>query len=71
MDHKGNKQWVWLALDADTREIVGVHIGDLEEVGEAAPPASRAYFVALRVRGARSGPRSAACGRSIHSQLKS
>lgn len=23
----GNKQWVWLALDADTREIVGVYIG--------------------------------------------
>ncbi len=31
MDHKGNKQWVWLALDADTREIVGVHIGDRDE----------------------------------------
>lgn len=28
VDNKGNKQWVWLALDADTREIVGVHIGD-------------------------------------------
>ena len=27
VDHKGNKQWVWLGLDADTREIVGVHIG--------------------------------------------
>lgn len=25
---KGNKQWVWLAQDAQTREIVGVHIGD-------------------------------------------
>lgn len=25
---KGNKQWVWLALDAQTREIVGVHVGD-------------------------------------------
>ena len=23
----GNKQWVWLALDANTREIVGVYIG--------------------------------------------
>ena len=31
MDHKGNKQWVWLALDADTREIVGVYIGDRDE----------------------------------------
>jgi IS1 family transposase len=27
VDNKGNKQWVWLALDADTREIVGVYIG--------------------------------------------
>ncbi len=24
--NKGNKQWVWLTLDADTREIVGVYI---------------------------------------------
>ncbi len=28
VDHKGNKQWVWIALDADTREIVGLYIGD-------------------------------------------
>ncbi len=26
--HKGNKQWVWLALDANTREVIGCHIGD-------------------------------------------
>ncbi len=32
VDNKGNKQWVWLALDADTREIVGVHIGDHDEL---------------------------------------
>jgi IS1 family transposase len=25
---KDEKQWVWLALDRDTREIVGVYIGD-------------------------------------------
>lgn len=25
---KANKQWIWLALDATTREIVGVYIGD-------------------------------------------
>jgi IS1 family transposase len=25
---KENKQWIWLAMDADTREIVGVFIGD-------------------------------------------
>ena len=28
VDDKGNKQWVWLALDVQTREIVGCHIGD-------------------------------------------
>jgi insertion element IS1 protein InsB len=28
VDDKGNKQWVWLALDVETREIVGCHIGD-------------------------------------------
>jgi IS1 family transposase len=28
VDHKGNKQWVWLALDAASREIVGCFIGD-------------------------------------------
>ena len=28
VDSKGNKQWVWLALDRTTREIIGCHIGD-------------------------------------------
>ena len=28
VDNKGNKQWVWLAIDADTREVIGYHIGD-------------------------------------------
>ena len=27
VDHKGNKQWVWLALDAETREIIAAHVG--------------------------------------------
>ena len=31
MDNKGNKQWVWLALDADTREAVGIYIGARDE----------------------------------------
>lgn len=31
VDNKQNKQWVWLALDADTREIVGVYIGARDE----------------------------------------
>lgn len=29
--HKGQKQWVWLALDADTREVVGAAVGDRSE----------------------------------------
>lgn len=28
VDDKGNKQWVWLALDVTTREIVGCYLGD-------------------------------------------
>ena len=28
VDNKGNKQWVWLAIDAKTREVIGCHIGD-------------------------------------------
>ncbi len=31
VNHKGNKKWVWLALDSKTREIVGVYIGDRDE----------------------------------------
>ncbi len=26
--NKDNNQWVWLALDAQTRDLVGVHIGN-------------------------------------------
>lgn len=28
VDDKGNQQWVWLAMDAQSREIIGCHIGD-------------------------------------------
>ena len=28
VDDKGNEQWVWLALDVATREIVGCYIGN-------------------------------------------
>lgn len=28
VDDKKNKQWVWLAIDAETREIIGCYIGD-------------------------------------------
>lgn len=31
VDHKGNKQWIWLALDADTREIIGARVGERSE----------------------------------------
>ena len=30
VDHQGNKQWVWLALDVHTREIIGAHLGSRE-----------------------------------------
>lgn len=30
---KSNKQWIWFALDAKTREIVGVHLGDRSREG--------------------------------------
>ncbi len=33
VNDKGNKQWIWLALDVATREIVGVHVGDRSEQG--------------------------------------
>jgi IS1 family transposase len=31
VDNKRNKQWIWLGLDVDTREIVGVYIGARDE----------------------------------------
>jgi IS1 family transposase len=31
VQHKGNKQWIWLALDAETREILAVYVGDRSE----------------------------------------
>ena len=44
--NKNNKQWVWLALDQQTREIVGVYIGNRDEKGakglwESLPPVYR------------------------------
>jgi IS1 family transposase len=46
VNHKGNKQWVWLALDVKTRKLVGVRIGDRSEAGakalwQALPPVYR------------------------------
>jgi IS1 family transposase len=34
VDNKGNQQWVWLALDTQTREIVGVQMVDRSAVSE-------------------------------------
>jgi IS1 family transposase/transposase-like protein len=31
-----NKQWVWLAIDRDTREVVGVHVGNRDAFGAQA-----------------------------------
>lgn len=52
MDHKSNKQWVWLALDSQTREIVGIHIGDRDEkaakkLWDSLPPVYRQCAVAF------------------------
>jgi insertion element IS1 protein InsB len=46
VNNKGSKQWVWLALDAHTREIVGVYIGARDEAAarklwESLPPVYR------------------------------
>ncbi|NBD15759.1 MAG: hypothetical protein GVY04_06310 [Cyanobacteria bacterium] len=51
VDNKGNKQWVWLALDANTREIVGVYIGARDEAAarklwESLPPLYRQCAIA-------------------------
>ena len=51
MDNKGHKQWVWLALDADTREIVGVYIGACDaaaarKLWESLPPVYRQCAIA-------------------------
>jgi len=31
--HKGNKQWIWLAMDGGSRDIVGLHIGNRDKQG--------------------------------------
>ena len=51
VNNKGNKQWVWLALDATTREIVGVYIGARDEFAarelwKSLPPVYRECAVA-------------------------
>jgi IS1 family transposase/transposase-like protein len=36
VQNKEDKQWVWLAIDRGTREIVGVHVGDRSAEGARA-----------------------------------
>ncbi len=31
--NKENKQWIWLAIDVDSREIVGVYVGSRDQQG--------------------------------------
>ena len=51
VDNKRNKQWLWLGLDVDTREIVGVYIGARDEAAAqqlwaSLPPVYRQCAVA-------------------------
>ena len=44
--NKKNKQWIWLALDIETKEIVGVYIGErsrqgAERLWQSLPPLYR------------------------------
>jgi insertion element IS1 protein InsB len=44
--NKGNKQWIWIALDQKTREIVRLYIGDrskksASELWQSLPPVYR------------------------------
>jgi len=36
VNHKDNKQWVWIAIDAKTREIVGLPVGDRSQTSAKA-----------------------------------
>ena len=46
VEDKGNEQWVWLALDVETREIVGCYIGDRS--GESAQALGRSLPAVYR-----------------------
>jgi IS1 family transposase len=36
VDHKNNKQWVWIAIDVKTREIIGLSIGNRSQTSARA-----------------------------------
>lgn len=49
--NKGNKQWIWLAIDVNSREIVGVYVGKRDQQGaqglwDSLPPVYRQCAVA-------------------------
>lgn len=51
VDNKGHKQWIWLALDVDSREIVGLFVGNRDKEGAqglwaSLPPVYRQCAVA-------------------------
>lgn len=33
VESKLNKQWIWLALDQDSKEIVGINVGSRDRIG--------------------------------------
>jgi len=33
---KSNKQWIWLVIDRDSREIIGMHVGNRDRTGAKA-----------------------------------
>lgn len=51
VDNKGNKQWIWLVLDVDSRQIVGLFVGQRDKAGArglwaSLPPVYRQCAVA-------------------------
>ena len=49
--HKGHKQWIWLAIDIDNKNIVGVYVGHRDKQGaqglwDSLPPIYRQCAVA-------------------------
>jgi len=51
VNNKGNKQWIWLAMDRNTREIVGVYVGSRDKTGaqglwDSLPPVYRQCAIA-------------------------
>ena len=46
VEMKSNKKWIWLAIDVDTKQIVGVYVGSRSRIGakglwDSLPPVYR------------------------------